>query len=366
MTLHLGSVITSYMGINCSEYCNIQNGIIRHIPFMVIQADPFMPVFRLKKVNPVLAFYKNTAQTATKPAENNYFCGVNICWRSIPANVLTTANLCSGLVGIVLAFDGSLEHAGWAILVAAVFDFLDGFAARLLRGQSDLGKQLDSLADLVSFGVLPGVILFQLINATFGEYYHSLGERNTLHLLWSAVAAILPVAAALRLAKFNIDTKQTGVFLGLPTPAGALVVASYPIVMTLQYQLNPTIVLSGSALGTLTEKYFLDGFDIWLIRLLHNPWLYIWSAILLALLEVSRIPMVSFKFKKLAWKGNQERYVFLAISVLAAFLATIPYWTDIYLIPYVDYAMSLVILFLYIAFSLIIALLSLLKSHSPE
>ena len=125
-------------------------------------------------------------------------------------NFITCLNLFSGCVGVYLAFQGNFQGAFIAVIVSAVFDFFDGFAARLLKAYSPMGKELDSLADMVSFGVLPGAMVFSLLSKT--------GISEWLPY----VAFVIPVFSGLRLAKFNIDERQTSSFIGLPTPANAI------------------------------------------------------------------------------------------------------------------------------------------------
>ena len=185
---------------------------------------------------------------------------------SIIPNSITALNLLTGCVGIIFALRGELEIASSLIWLAALFDFLDGLLARSLKAFSDLGKQLDSLSDMVSFGVLPGMILFQLIGT------------DPLQFL----ALLIPVASAFRLAKFNIDENQSDSFLGLPTPANAILVSGLPF-----FELFP----------------------------LSNVILII-LVFALSILMVSRLPLMALKFKGFGLKGNEIRYIFL-VSALA-------------------------------------------------
>src|SRR6201992_858548 len=138
-------------------------------------------------------------------------------------NAITCANLFSGCIGIVLAFKGELIGASYAIFLSAIFDFFDGLASRVLKSFSGIGKDLDSLADMVSFGVLPAVIMYQLFLEA-----HQIDKVSS----WLNFAAFLiPVFSALRLAKFNVDTRQAENFIGLPTPANAILIASFPIIL---------------------------------------------------------------------------------------------------------------------------------------
>jgi CDP-diacylglycerol---serine O-phosphatidyltransferase len=206
---------------------------------------------------------------------------------SIP-NALTLMNLFSGTVAVVLALSGHLIHACWFIFLAAVFDFLDGFTARLLNAKSVIGAQLDSLADVVSFGVAPAVFIYILLEESPDLFPVYTGEFALLPFL----ALLLAVASAYRLAVFNTDPGQTDRFRGLPTPAMGLLVAALPLAIR-QYQ------DSRSVTGCITN-------EITLLILI----------ILLSFLMVSRIPMLSLKFSSYRWKKNVYRYVLLILSVI--------------------------------------------------
>ena len=153
---------------------------------------------------------------------------MNAIKRNIP-NIITLANLTCGLLSIIFAFQGNLKLAALCIFAGAFFDFFDGLAARLLKVNGDLGKQLDSMADMVTFGVAPGFILFHFMY----ELSHGITFRNATNesLFFPELFALLiPIFSAYRLANFNIDTKQTTSFIGLPTPALAIFVAAFPLI----------------------------------------------------------------------------------------------------------------------------------------
>jgi CDP-diacylglycerol---serine O-phosphatidyltransferase len=175
--------------------------------------------------------------------------------------------------------------------LAAVIDFLDGFVARLFRSTSAMGEQLDSLADLVSFGVAPGIIIYQFLKFSFAQ------EENGLDvsIIWLLPALVLPCAAAWRLAKFNLDTTQSFSFKGLPTPAAGLFIASFPVI----YE-------------TVAED--------WVRIVLLNKWFLYGVVLLLSVLMVSRLPLMSLKFKNYGWKDNQPKYALALISVAALVL----------------------------------------------
>lgn len=191
-------------------------------------------------------------------------------------NFITSLNLFSGCVAVYLAFNGNYQGALLAILIAAVFDFLDGFAARMLKAYSPMGKELDSLADIVSFGLAPGAIVFSLLTDT--------GISDWLPYL----AFLIPVFSGLRLAKFNIDERQTSSFIGLPTPANA-------------------IFWAGLAFS------FSDFLAV-------NLWILIVLTLLFSYLLIAEIPMFSLKFKSTAWKDNQLQYIFLMVCFALLFV----------------------------------------------
>ena len=149
--------------------------------------------------------------------------------KNIP-NFITSLNLTSGFVAIIFASTGDILTASWILLAAMIFDFLDGFSARMLKAYSAIGKELDSLADVVSFGVAPGIIIYELLNRSLG--YDTTGTVDTkgiIALFILIIPAIMPACAAIRLAVFNLDTTQTTSFKGLPTPANAIAVISIVI-----------------------------------------------------------------------------------------------------------------------------------------
>ncbi len=208
--------------------------------------------------------------------------------RHVP-NTITSLNLFSGCIGILLAFEGHLMLASAMIGIAAVFDFCDGFAARLLKAYSPMGKELDSLADMVSFGVLPSVIVYILLKQSLGIYQFSfdLSIKAILVLLFPFIIAVF---SGLRLAKFNIDERQTESFVGLPTPANAIFLGSLPLI---------------SGMG---ENAFFNG-------IILNPWFLIISSLFLSLMLVAEFPMFSLKFKSAGFSKNKLRYIFIFISV---------------------------------------------------
>ncbi len=213
---------------------------------------------------------------------------------SIP-NLLTLINLFSGCVAVVFIFNFHVELVPYCIAVSLVADFLDGFVARVTNTASDFGKELDSLADVVSFGLVPGLVLFQLL---FQKYSSGSEFYSTAKIyLYSSPAFLVTLFAALRLAKFNVDTRQTDGFLGLATPAATIFIIGLLLVFTHNsFGLAPVI------------------FDTVVLY-----------AVILTIsgLMVSEIPMFAFKFKSLGWKGNQVVYLFIILS--AVLLATLKF-----------------------------------------
>jgi CDP-diacylglycerol--serine O-phosphatidyltransferase len=206
-------------------------------------------------------------------------------------------NLFSGILSVYFSMTGDLQLAGFMIFLAALFDFFDGMAARLLDAKTPIGADLDSLADVVSFGVAPGFILFQMIRLSLGQEFIPVENPGYLPF----VGFIIPLFGALRLAKFNVDESQTDSFKGLPIPAQAIVVAAFPIIVLTCFADNSNFYSE-----LLTNSLFLIG-----------------SGILLSFLMVSNLPMFSLKFSSFSWKENQTRYLFLLMSVVLLVLLKI-------------------------------------------
>jgi CDP-diacylglycerol--serine O-phosphatidyltransferase len=197
--------------------------------------------------------------------------------RHIP-NALTCGNLLFGCLGIVAVFDGWGVPAAYFVWAACVFDFFDGFAARALKASSPIGRELDSLADMVSFGVLPAMLMFYMMKASTAITWLPL------------VAFLLAVFSALRLAKFNIDERQRDGFIGLPTPANALLITGLPLV---------------------PQSWLGEGWSI--TALVVITLVFSW-------LMVSPLPLIALKFKNFGWRDNQLRFTLLAASVLLLFI----------------------------------------------
>ncbi|QJW92235.1 CDP-diacylglycerol--serine O-phosphatidyltransferase [Spirosoma taeanense] len=210
---------------------------------------------------------------------------------------MTCGNLLCGCIGIVMAMRGHLETASWLIGLAAVLDFGDGFVARLVKVSGPFGKELDSLADVVTFGVLPAVMVFQLC------WFQELGAI-------SYGAFLIAVLSALRLANFNIDTRQSESFIGLPVPANAMLIGAFPLMGRYQPQ--------------------FDGF--W-----QND-IALGMMIAFSFMLVSDVPLFALKFKSFGWAENRIKYSFLLASVL--------------LLLFLQYAAIPLIILLYIILSL--------------
>ena len=208
---------------------------------------------------------------------------------------MTLGNLLCGCLGIVFAFDGNLLWASYLIFIAGILDFLDGFVARLLNQHSEIGKQLDSLADMVTFGVLPSFIIAKLIqistrqNTVLSDLMPSNLLSQTQLPTLAYVAFFLALFSCLRLAKFNIDTRQSDSFIGVPTPANAFVVAAFPLIL----EFNP--------------KYKF---------LILNSTCLIAYTLIMSYLLISEIPLFALKFKNFSWVTNQIKYIFLILSVI--------------------------------------------------
>lgn len=219
-------------------------------------------------------------------------------FRSIVPNTLTAGNLICGVLAILFAAKGQLQLAAWLILAGAFLDLFDGLSARLLKVDGALGKQLDSLADVVTFGVAPAFIALSL-NGVFAP-------ESTFRAI-DYVPVVFPAFAAFRLAKFNIDTRQSDSFLGLPTPAAGLFWVSVPL--GIHDRLDP-------------------GFGENAIHLFaSSPLAIAVATLVIGVLMISEIPLMSLKFKTYAFSKNIRRYTLIALSALSfAFLgfASIP------------------------------------------
>jgi CDP-diacylglycerol--serine O-phosphatidyltransferase len=257
--------------------------------------------------------------------------------RALLPNLLTLGNLICGVAGIVLSFQAQMEWAGVLVFAAMGFDFLDGMAARMLNVQGELGKQLDSLADMVTFGVLPGIIFFHLISISRGTYFIPLLERESIEIIIPAAGWLITCFACLRLAKFNIDKRQSEHFIGMPTPAIAAIAAAIPIVLGWQLSYNFYHPPTSKVITLMTDIHLWDAFDIGVVMFFQTDFILIGLAILLSLIMVMPFQIVSLKFKNLRWTDNRFRYIFLIMSGLTILLS---FWNYIFLtqwLPFVEW-----------------------------
>ena len=224
--------------------------------------------------------------------------------RHIP-NTITSMNLLFGAMGVIATFNGRFDYAFYMMLAAAVCDFCDGLSARLLQAYSDLGKELDSLADMVSFGVLPSLMTYKLMSEAYGD--------SPL----CYVPLLIAVFSALRLAKFNIDERQSDNFIGLATPACAMICGSFAYYVSN----DPTSVLYGWA---------------------ATCWFIPTVSVILCYLLISEIPMFSMKFKKNIKSGtpiHKQRIGFAGVIFVACLLTLLLglNWSFIVLLTFVSY-----------------------------
>lgn len=209
-------------------------------------------------------------------------------------NFITCLNVVSGSIAVLFAIKGELTISVILIIAAAIFDFFDGMAARLLKSYSPMGKELDSLADMISFGLAPGALMMVMMEyALFGLNVRAenFSDLSIWEITCISTSLLIPVFSALRLAKFNIDTRQTESFIGLPTPANALLIA---------------------ALALITEHGRYEVLDAFILQ----PVVLLLITIIMSLLLVSELPMFSLKLKNLSWIDNKVRFAFLTISAV--------------------------------------------------
>ena len=217
-------------------------------------------------------------------------------YRHIP-NILTILNLFSGCIAIVLSFEDYLLLAVYFIFIAAILDYFDGFAARLLKTITETGKELDSLADMVSFGIAPSVIMYHLLKMSlvYRNPSFSFESINFVEVIILFSAFLIAVFSGIRLAKFNLDKQQNNSFIGLPSPANAILIASITFIL----------------LSTENENFQ---------KIILNIYVLLPLILFLSILLIAKFPMFSLKFKNLSFKGNKIRYIFLGISAILLIL----------------------------------------------
>jgi CDP-diacylglycerol--serine O-phosphatidyltransferase len=236
--------------------------------------------------------------------------------KQIP-NIITSLNLLCGCVAVLFAVSGDLISASFFVFFGIFFDFFDGLAARLLNAHSDVGLEFDSLADMITSGLAPAIVMVQLLNESFfgkslniAEIFSAeggvLGITNYLPLMGLLIA----VGSGYRLAKFNVDTRQTTSFIGLPTPANALLILSLPLILHFQS-------------------------SDWIEEIVLNKWFLIGLTLVSSMLLNAELPLFGLKFKTWDFKSNVLRYVFLVVCavllVLLKFIA-IPIIIVIYIL----------------------------------
>ena len=220
-----------------------------------------------------------------------YFCTfpatmANGITRHLP-NFLTCLNLLSGCLALVFVFKGDIPAFSLCVGASLLFDFLDGFAARMLNANSAIGKELDSLADMVTFGVVPGTVLYHLF--IISPPFSLVTDPGAFQLL-GYFPFIVTAFSALRLAKFNTDTRQTVSFLGMPTPA-------------------VTIFVTGLALNLEYDRFHITPY-------LLNTYVIADISMILSFLLVSEIPLFAMKFRSFDWARNKPQYLMLVISII--------------------------------------------------
>jgi len=229
---------------------------------------------------------------------------MNAIKKNIP-NAITSLNLLFGCIALVLIFHNNLVGAACMVLFAGIADFFDGMAARLLKVHSAIGKELDSLADVVSFGVVPGMMIFKLIDNT-----GNLVDESDI-VRWIGLS--IPIFAALRLAKFNIDERQATYFIGVPTPAIALLISSFPLILIYN------------------AADFYDGASGHVIL----RWLFVAISIICSALMVLPIRLISMKFKNMSWADNKSRFLLLILSLVSIIVfrfASVPIIMVLYIV----------------------------------
>lgn len=262
-------------------------------------------------------------------------------------NLLTAANLLGGFFSIIATLSGRLDLACLALLLSAIFDFFDGMAARVLQQHSPLGKQLDSLADMVSFGIAPGMLMFVMIILgvdqtglkiqenglrlfqgdidTYPEiqilawvraFFYNEPNYFDATIKWLPFTAmIIPFFAMFRLAKFNIDERQTDKFIGVPTPLATIFFIFFPLYFSTEL---PNWGYKSDYVRQIFDCYSLVGI-----------------VVLFSILMVANVPLIALKFKNLTWKDNKFRYTLIGLSLLSIVifrLWSIPIIVTLYLI----------------------------------
>ena len=224
-----------------------------------------------------------------------YF-NLNIMVKQIP-NIITSLNLLCGCIAVIFAVSDNLITASFFVFFGIFFDFFDGFAARMLKAQSEVGLQFDSLADMITSGLAPGIVMVQLLShAIFGVGFQEIITNEGFSIIENfsnflpLIGLMIVIASAYRLAKFNVDTRQTDSFIGLPTPANALLILSLPLILHFQY-------------------------SVWLEEIILNIWFLIGLTLVSSMLLNAEIALFALKFKIWDFGKNKLRYIFIALCV---------------------------------------------------
>ena len=217
--------------------------------------------------------------------------------KQIP-NIITSLNLLCGCVAIMFAVSGDLVSASFFAFAGIFLDFFDGLAARVLNAQSQVGLQLDSLADVVTSGVLPGIVMVQLLSEALtgtsldiSAIFSDTANNTSIESYLPFIGLLIAVASGYRLAKFNVDTRQTASFIGLPVPANTLLILSLPLIISFQASQQMSDVILA-------------------------PWFLIIITLVSCVLLNAEIPLIGLKFKTWNFKDNAVRYLFLIASIL--------------------------------------------------
>lgn len=220
-------------------------------------------------------------------------------------NILTVGNLFCGCVALIRVFEGDLVTAACFVGISLILDFFDGFTARMLKVCSPIGKDLDSLADMVTFGVVPAMVMYKLIimalikpmmdtvPVTSGWTTHPVLTAELSHSYLPYLALVIAILSCVRLAKFNNDTRQSDSFIGLNTPSNAMIICSFPLIL----KFHPDLLFA--------------------TNLISNVWFLCIASIVLSVLLVSEIPFFALKFKNFGWADNKIRFIFLGLAVIA-------------------------------------------------
>jgi CDP-diacylglycerol--serine O-phosphatidyltransferase len=217
-------------------------------------------------------------------------------------NGITILNLLCGCIATVFAFNDDLIIAGIFVAAGIFFDFFDGLFARLLKVSSPLGGELDSMADLITSGVVPGIVMYQMINDALGvnlledPYAYKIAAEDYVisHPFVALLGFLITAASSLRLARFNLDTRQMDSFIGFPTPANAIFIIS---------------------LGIIAQTTEMD----WIYSILDNPYILILITLLSCFLLNAELPLFALKFKSFGFKGNEIRWIFLVLCLVLIF-----------------------------------------------